>query len=54
MVYYSSDKIVERIIFVETNFAPENIIHFKKSQTAIEIASLGKGILFIRHNRVHE
>ena len=35
--------------FVETNFTPKKYDKFKKSQTAIEIASLDKSNLFIRH-----
>ena len=46
--------MVYRIIFVKTNFTPKNMINFKKSKTAIEIASLDKNNLFIRHYRVHE
>ena len=41
-------------MFVKTNFTPKFIINFKKSRTAIEIASLDKNNPYIRHNHVHE
>ena len=48
-----------KIIFVETNFTPKNIINSKKkkkkkTQTAIEIGSSHKNNLFTFHYHVHE
>ena len=43
-----------RIIILETNLIPKNMINFKKSRTAIEISSFAKNNLFIRHYHVHE
>ena len=47
-------QMVKRIIFAETNFTPKNMINLKNSRTAIEIASLDKNNLFIRHYHVHD
>ena len=42
------------MMFVKTNFTPKNMIDVLKTRTAIEIASLDKNDLFIRHYHVHE
>ena len=39
---------------VKTNFTPKIMIFYKKSRTAIEIASLDKNNLFIRRDHVRE
>ena len=48
------NNICQYLIFVKTYFTPKNMINVKKSRTAIEIASLDKSDLFMRHNHVNE
>ena len=54
MVLFYRWQMVKRIIFAQTNFTPKNMINFKKSRTAIKIASFDKNNLFIRHYHVHQ